>query len=451
MTAIHETAYPRTRSNPTDRELNELFTPTPADLAFARRHTKSAISRLGLLVLLKTFQRLGYFPNLAAIPPRIVQHIATVTEFTAIADGLQQYEQGQFRWQHMGLIRDYLGVEAFSAGGQRVMIAAMLEAAHSKDIIADLINVGIEALVRARFELPAFSALLRAAGKARAQVNCRYYEQVYNALDDRQKTLITHLLTRAEDETKSPWHRLKQEPRQPTPKHMREFIQHLRWLQSLNGAYHVLDTVPETKLQRFVDEARALNVNRMNEMQPAKRLTLTVALIRARTAQALDDLAEMFVRRISKLHQRADEALQNYRLGHQAQTDELIALLANLLDGWRQAETWDERLRRLNALIGDNADALRERCDVYLSYAGNNYLPFLPRLYKSQRGLYVEALALLQPTSTSTDKALEQAIAFLLQQRTARAQRLSVVCKVRGGVESRLDLSWGSLNAGGKR
>jgi Domain of unknown function (DUF4158) len=52
MTAIHETAYPRTRSNPTDRELNELFTPTPADIAFARRHTKSAVSRLGLLVLL---------------------------------------------------------------------------------------------------------------------------------------------------------------------------------------------------------------------------------------------------------------------------------------------------------------------------------------------------------------------------------------------------------------
>jgi hypothetical protein len=230
MTAIHETAYPRTRSNPTDRELNELFTPTPADIAFARRHTKSAVSRLGLLVLLKTFQRLGYFPNWAAIPPRIVQHIATVTEFTDLADGLQQYEQGQFRWQHLGLIRDYLGVKAFSAGGQRVMIAAMLEAAHSKDIIADLINVGIEALVQARFELPAFSALLRAAGKARARVNRRYYEQVYNALDERQKTLITHLLTRAEDETKSPWHRLKQEPRQPTPKHMREFIQHLRWL-----------------------------------------------------------------------------------------------------------------------------------------------------------------------------------------------------------------------------
>jgi TnpA family transposase len=442
MTAIHETAYPRTRSNPTDRELNELFTPTPADIAFARRHTKSAVSRLGLLVLLKTFQRLGYFPNWAAIPPRIVQHIATVTEFTDLADGLQQYEQGQFRWQHLGLIRDYLGVKAFSAGGQRVMIAAMLEAAHSKDIIADLINVGIEALVQARFELPAFSALLRAAGKARARVNRRYYEQVYNALDERQKTLITHLLTRAEDETKSPWHRLKQEPRQPTPKHMREFIQHLRWLQSLNGAYHVLDTVPETKLQRFVDEARALNVNRMNEMQPTKRLTLAIALIRARTAQALDDLGEMFIRRISKLHQRADEALQNYRLGHQAQTDELIALLANLLDGWRQAETWDERLRRLNALIGDNADALCERCEVYLSYAGNNYLPFLPRLYKSQRGLYVEALALLQPTSTSTDKALEHAIAFLLQQRMARAQRLSVMCKVSGAVESRLDLSW---------
>ena len=51
----------------------------------------------------------------------------------------------------------------------------MLEAAQSKDMLADLINVGIEALVQARNELPAFSTLRRAAQKARAQVNVRYY------------------------------------------------------------------------------------------------------------------------------------------------------------------------------------------------------------------------------------------------------------------------------------
>jgi hypothetical protein len=36
----------------------------------------------------------------------------------------------------------------------------------------------------------------------------------------------------------------------------------------------------------------------MQAMQEAKRVTLAVALIRVQTAQALDDLAEMFIRRL---------------------------------------------------------------------------------------------------------------------------------------------------------
>ena len=35
MTAIHETAYPRIRSNVTDKELVELYTPTEEQLSFA--------------------------------------------------------------------------------------------------------------------------------------------------------------------------------------------------------------------------------------------------------------------------------------------------------------------------------------------------------------------------------------------------------------------------------
>ena len=51
-----------------------------------------------------------------------------------------------------------------------------------------------------------------------------------------------------------------------------------RWLQSLNTARHALDGIPETKLQRFADEARALDMARMQEAQAAKRLTLAVDL-----------------------------------------------------------------------------------------------------------------------------------------------------------------------------
>jgi hypothetical protein len=76
MTAIHETAYPRIRSNLTDKDLRELYTPTADDLACIRDATKSAVTALGLAILLKTFQRLGYFAAFDALPPRLIDHIA---------------------------------------------------------------------------------------------------------------------------------------------------------------------------------------------------------------------------------------------------------------------------------------------------------------------------------------------------------------------------------------
>jgi hypothetical protein len=146
-------------------------------------------------------------------------------------------------------------------------VGAMLEASRSKDILADIIHVGIEALVHARYELPAFSTLRRAAQKARAQINHGYYHQVNTALDDVQRATIHRLLSRDAQEGSSPWRRLKREPTHPTTKRIRDYLAPARWLQSLHTARHALDGIPETKLQRFADEARALDVARMQETQ----------------------------------------------------------------------------------------------------------------------------------------------------------------------------------------
>lgn len=442
MTAIHETAYPRLRAQLTDQQLQEWYTPIPDELRFVERQAQSHVARLGLLVLLKTFQRLGYFPSWAAIPLRLVVHLAATVGVSNAADAWQKYEHSQFRWQHMQRIRQYLRVNAYSDGGRRVLLSALVEAAQSKDLIADIINCGLEALLHARYELPAFSTLVRAAGKARAQVNRHYYQQVYDALNEAQLTALRQLLMAADDEPQSQWQRLKQEPQRPTTQQLRNFIPHLRWLQSLNGAHHLLDAVPETKLQRFVDEARALNVNRLNDTQAPKRFTLAVALIRARTAQALDDVATIVMHRVSRLHQRAQEALDAYRQDHQTQVDTLIALLGEIADYWHRSDTPQARLQALEGLIGAKAEVIGQQCHTYLGFAGNNYLPFLLPFYRSQRRLCFEALALLQPQSTSSDNTLEQALQFLLQHRRVRAERLAVARKTQGTLESTLDLSW---------
>jgi hypothetical protein len=266
MTAIHETAYPRIRSTLSDKELEEIYTPTPDDLAFIHRVTKSTVAAFGGIVLLKTCQRLGYFPPLDTLPPRLLQHLATTMGVLTPSVLLQHYAQRRLREWHIPQIRAHLGITAFSDGGRRVLIETLLKAAQSKDIVADLINVGLEALVEARYELPAFSMLRRAAQKARAQVNRGYYQQVYAALDDPQRAALTRVLTREDSEATSLWQRLKREPKQPTTKHMREHLAQVRWLQTLNTARQALDGIPESKLQRFADEARALNVARMQAL-----------------------------------------------------------------------------------------------------------------------------------------------------------------------------------------
>jgi len=61
MPTVHETAYPRLKSSVSYRELTDHYTPTEAELELAGRASKGEAARLGFLVLLKTFQRLGYY------------------------------------------------------------------------------------------------------------------------------------------------------------------------------------------------------------------------------------------------------------------------------------------------------------------------------------------------------------------------------------------------------
>ena len=72
MPRLQETAYPRFKTTITEQELQEIYAPTPEELAFVEAQAYSATAKVGLLVLLKTFQRLGYFVTLSEVPRRIV-------------------------------------------------------------------------------------------------------------------------------------------------------------------------------------------------------------------------------------------------------------------------------------------------------------------------------------------------------------------------------------------
>lgn len=171
MLSATDTAYPLLKPNPSDRELNDVFTPTRRELAFAEERTKEPAPCVGLLLLLKTFQRLGYFVRLEEIPKSIVRQVSKAAGFEEIPDGLAAYDASTARYRHMVLVRSWLGVTPFDRNARRVMVEASVQASRVREDLADIINTAIEELVRQRFELPAFSAIMRAARTARATVN----------------------------------------------------------------------------------------------------------------------------------------------------------------------------------------------------------------------------------------------------------------------------------------
>jgi TnpA family transposase len=424
--SLSDTAYPHLKANLSAQELDEIYTPNIFELVFAEERTRQPAPRVGLLLLLKTFQRLGYFVRYTEIPASIVAHIVRCAGYPDVPEGMAAYDASTARDRHMALVRGFIGVTGYGHEARKVIVEASLQAARTRDDLPDIINVAIEELVHQRYELPAFSTLLKIARGARARVNREYQTHVCGALDALAKQQLLALLMRPPGEPRSLWDRVKREPKRPTAPHMKDFLEHLRWLQEQNVAAVALATLPDAKVKQFAAEARSLDLASLNDMPERKRLTLTAALISRQVARALDDVAEMFIRQVQKMHNKAREALDIYRAAHTEQTDALIARLRDITRAYQGPGTREERLTAIEALIAPDADDILAHCEAYEAVAGNNYLPFLPKFYSARRSalfLFLESVSLV---STTHDRTVTEAIAFLLRHRASRSHWLPI-------------------------
>ena len=180
MTAIERTAYPRFTRAPSESELRDLYTPTPEELAFVTSTARGESPRLSLLVLLKVFQRLGYFPAPQEIPRAVIEHLRTVLH--ASASTIPDITPRTLYTYHAA-IRTYLGISADTEQMRQMASAAIAKAVPVMDNPADLINVAIETLVKERCELPAYGTLDELANRLRREVHEQLFQLVLNRLD----------------------------------------------------------------------------------------------------------------------------------------------------------------------------------------------------------------------------------------------------------------------------
>ncbi|MBN0809543.1 Tn3 family transposase, partial [Pseudomonas aeruginosa] len=171
----------------------------------------------------------------------------------------------------------------------------------------------------------------------------------------------------------------------------------------------------DTKIRHFAAQAAASDVSELKDCSLPKRYTLMLALIYRMRVRTRDHLAEMFIRRISTIHKRAKEELEQI----QARQRQKLEQLAATLDGVVQILVQEPDDQEAGSLIREylspdgNMDRLREVCAEVQATGGNNYLPLIWRHFKSHRSLLFRLSHLLQLEPTTQDRSLIQALQLI--------------------------------------
>lgn len=422
MASIERTAYPRFKPTPTTQELLDLYTPTLEELTFAQSLTRSPTHLLTLTVLLKAFQRLGYFPRLSEVPEASIRHIRGCLRVGS--DVALRYDEPRTLYRHYRAIRTYLQVLAYGRDARHRAIRAVYEAAQTMDNPADLINVALETLIKERYELPAFSTLDRLVRRVRTLVNQRFFGAVFHRLSTADQERLDALLITDPRLHRSVYNRLKQVPKQPTLTHLQEWFDHLTWLLSLGAVEHPLGGLPPLKRKHFALEAKALDAAEMKDFTAPKRYALILCLIQRMRTQTRDQLAEMFIKRMHTFRQHAKDELARLRVQHQEKTVQLVSLLADVVTICEQPSPDEEIGRRIKGLVTERGTPaqLREDCEAIAAYNSDNYHPLLWRYYRSHRRTLFHLLHALTFTSTTHDQSLMLALDVLRAQEGRRGE-----------------------------
>ena len=450
---MFETAYPKLNPNPKKRDLEELFSPNHDEIMLAKRTCKSEGSLLGFLVTLKTFQRLGYFVYVRDVPPAITEHVVRALGFLFIPATLSTYDASGKRDVHLKAIRAHQQVAPFQSGGQAILERAAFEAAQSKEDLRDLINACIEQIVRQRFTLPGLSTIRKTVQRIRAEVNDQLFQVVFNALTLEDRTKLEGVLARriavqntvvpytavpvgesvAESvagtegrEGSTGWARVKQDPGKPSLQHFKLLLGHRAWLLERQPNLRVSTLLPNAKFQQFAAEADSLDAARMRDLEPFKRATLTAVLLEVKAAKVLNDLGEVFVKRMMHIHRLAKEALARHQLERQARTDALVQTLKDVLIAYNTPGSVGQRLGEIDKVVRDRTEQLINECEQHAALSGQNYFPFLWRYYSNHRATLFKLLGLLDLRSTTQDSSLLHAIAFIVAAEGKRAEWLGL-------------------------
>jgi TnpA family transposase len=437
MPHIHETAYPRIKPDLSQRELEETYSLTREEVDFVFNSARTAQTRLGLAVLLKLGQRLGYFPKLAEARPDIVAHVAKFIRFgrRPKAADLAGLDQNSIRQRQVDLVRNRLGITAWSKVDKDWVRATADRVADARHHTRDIVNALLEEFVHHRIELPEFATVDSLATTAHTRANLRILGSIASALPEETKARIDGLFASGGE---MGWQMLRRDPRKPTDLEIRSYLQHVERVRSLADELPPVSTsIP--RLKDFFRYAQSLNAAEMAELSPEKRYGLAVIYIRGRYKSAMDDAAELFLKRMQKVENAALAMLNQHMIDNAERVDRLVLQLRDLLNAYQGGGTAEGTLDAIASSLMADPEALLEECEAHLAFSGKDYIPFMPKPYGTARPILMNCLQIMGLRSSSADRSIERCIAAVQKLRRQKLMRLTLE---QTGLSSEHDLDW---------
>lgn len=408
MTSIDRTIYRRVKRSYTTKELIEAYTPTKEERNFVETMTRSPQHRLNLMLWIKLFPCLGYFPGVDEIPSAIVTHVCSALSLPE--ELVPAYDNPRTLYRHHQMVREYYQILPYGKDARRAAIRTILRAVRTMDNPADIINAAIDELVKQRYEMPAFSALDRLVKRIRALVYGRIFRMVATRITPEAQQVFETLLDAGTPLHRSYFSLLKLAPPSPTLSHLKAWQDRLTWLLQLGSMEQLVHEIPPALIRHFAAEARVLDASELNDYTPAKRWTLLACLIRDTQMSTRDDLIEMFLKRIVNIQVKAKEALQRQRLEQQETTEQLLAVLTDLVetameDCDQDDATAGKHLREVLVKQGGHAELL-QKCQTVTATASDQYQPFMWQFYTSHRRAIFQLVRSLPIHAATQDQSL---------------------------------------------
>ena len=367
--------YPELPDPLTQGDLYRLFNPSFDERKWAPAIARTPTSQVALLVQLKIFQTIGRFLGAADVPPAAVEYVASRICVESVS---KVSFPKRTLYRHRPIILERLKVISWGPQARALAQATMRKTAQARTDPAVIINSAIDALIRHGFELPALATLRRLAGAAHSDINAAQWNDVCGRLSSEQRTVLETLLVVDPKTQKSPFASLCATPGRASRKNLNALVDRYQWLQQLPNPTAPLQSIADSKVSQWANEAKRLNALELREYITPRRHTLLMAVIHDVRAHALDDLTQMLLRLARKIEWKSEQRLAEWYQSRHNKTDTLIrAFRDSLIVHGSEIEPVQKVLQVENLFEAKGGrDALAQSCAEHLRHERQNWRPF---------------------------------------------------------------------------